>query len=154
MSTRPLHERFWEKVDKSGDCWLWTAAFFNTGYGAFRVGKRQMKAHRVAWQLENGSEPNGLVCHKCDNPKCVRPSHLFVGTPADNARDRDAKGRGARGDMLPQYKLTIAQRESIRLEYRRGSSERGIVALAAKYGVGTSTIHRVINGRRKPTEGP
>lgn len=147
MAIKTLAERFWEKVDKSGECWLWTAALFSTGYGAFRLGDRQMKAHRVAWLLTQGYEPDGVLCHECDNPKCVRPGHLFVGTQADNVKDRDAKGRGATKERSPHCKLGEKQREAIRQEYRRGSREHGVVALSVKFGVGPSTISRIVAGR-------
>jgi len=89
-----LWERFWAKVDRSGDCWVWIGTRWPTGYGQMRGDGRQLMAHRVAWQIVKGPIPEGLfVCHKCDNPPCVRPDHLFLGTAADNTRDRDVKGR-------------------------------------------------------------
>jgi hypothetical protein len=96
---RPLEERFWEKVAKGDGCWLWTASLGSTGYGQICVRDekgqyRQTKAHRVSWILTNGPIPGGLqVLHKCDNPPCVNPDHLFLGTAIDNMRDMAAKGR-------------------------------------------------------------
>jgi hypothetical protein len=92
-----LVERFWSKVKiQSGQkCWLWQGCTSN-GYGQIRPGGYQpcQYAHRVAWELAYGPIPDGLdVLHKCDTPRCVRPSHLFLGTPLDNAIDRDIKGR-------------------------------------------------------------
>ena len=101
MTRKTLEERFWEKVDRSGGteaCWLWTAGAFSHGYGSFRRDARAQYAHRVAYELTNGPIPEDLcVLHRCDTPPCVNPSHLFLGTPADNAADRNAKGRQARG---------------------------------------------------------
>lgn len=100
--TIELETRFWGKVRvrKGGpdDCWVWTDYIDRGGYGIFSIKHRNKKAHRVAWELVNGPIPDGmLVCHKCDNPRCVRPSHMFLGTTQDNMRDRNSKGRQAKG---------------------------------------------------------
>jgi hypothetical protein len=94
--------RFWAHVDQSGDgCWPWTARLDKWGYGhsggtASGRPKASMLAHRLAYILTYGAiAPGMLVCHHCDNPPCVRPDHLFMGTPMDNIRDMDAKGRRA-----------------------------------------------------------
>lgn len=106
-SSRPLADRFWEKVDKQGPimraelgpCWVWTASFATTGYGQLAVkfadGRyRPQRAHRLSWQLTNGLIPDGFnVLHHCDYKPCVRPEHLFLGTDADNVADMWAKGR-------------------------------------------------------------
>lgn len=91
-------ERFWRRVNKTEGCWLWEGP--NTGrYGYIVVNGHGMTAHRRAWILENGPIPDGLLaCHHCDTPLCVRPDHLFLGTPADNARDMMVKGRASSGD--------------------------------------------------------
>lgn len=89
-------ERFLSKVDTSGECWTWRAST-SRGYGQFSVnghGSAPLKAHRVAYELFVGPIPDGLVlCHACDNPSCVRPSHLLAGTQADNLRGASARGR-------------------------------------------------------------
>jgi len=92
-----IQQRFWSKVNKHGPragrlgrCWVWTAGRTNGSYGSFRVGSKMERAHRYAW----GDVPSGLhVLHRCDNPPCVRRSHLFLGTQADNNRDMVAKRR-------------------------------------------------------------
>jgi hypothetical protein len=86
----PLIERFWSKVDKTENCWEWTGALTPNGYGRLA----HEGAHRVAYRLTYGDFDQGLfVCHRCDNPKCVRPDHLFLGTQFDNMRDCSTKGR-------------------------------------------------------------
>lgn len=89
---------FWARLDRSGECWLWTGARSPFGYGRFRYRGQYIAAHRFAWMETNGPIENGLqVCHKCDVPHCCNPSHLFLGTAAENQRDKVAKNRQARG---------------------------------------------------------
>ena len=103
----PIEERFWSKVDRRGpdDCWLWIGGRRGNGYGMLRVGsmadgtRRRMPAHRVSWELAHGAISGGLwVLHACDTPLCCNPSHLFLGTRADNMHDAVIKGRTARGE--------------------------------------------------------
>jgi hypothetical protein len=93
---RPLAERFWEKVDKSGECWLWTGALASNGYGRITpVTGVSAGAHRVSYELHNGPIPKGMmVMHSCDVPSCVNPDHLSLGTAKDNMADMWTKGRG------------------------------------------------------------
>ena len=102
-----MEDRFWAKVDKSGNCWNW-AAGKRRGYGRFVIKNKSKGAHRVSWEMANGKIPDGsLVCHSCDNPSCVNPDHLFLGTHATNNKDRDEKGRAVyvRGDKHGNSKL-------------------------------------------------
>jgi hypothetical protein len=145
-----MRERFWSKVDCSGECWLWTGATSGrNNYGYFGYGKRVRRAHRVAFEMERGPIPNGLiVCHACDTPKCVRPSHLFLGTPADNTRDMVQKGRARggvfRGEAHPTHKLTAA--DVLRIREAIGSG-RGHAAVARDFGVSRGAIRAIATGQ-------
>ena len=87
-------EHFWKHVQKTETCWLWTMSLTSHGYGQTWTGERADKAHRIAYRFAYGEIPQGLhVCHHCDHPACVRPDHLFLGTPKDNAHDMVRKGR-------------------------------------------------------------
>lgn len=143
---RPAIERFWEKVDKSGDCWIWTAYKSPAGYGSFgvRAGESPQLAHRVSYRMTHGDIPEGMqVLHSCDNPPCVRPEHLSLGTGLDNVRDMFSKGRqpkhsGTRtGERNSNSKFTNAQRAVFLAELERG--ER-LYIVARKYGVKYDTL--------------
>lgn len=131
-------ERFWSKVDVGDvtECWKWQAGKIGGGYGKFTIHHRQRQAHRVAWVLTYGPIPEGLcVLHKCDNPGCCNPYHLFLGTHADNMADALHKGRLAR-------KLTEEDVLDIRELYATGEWTYG--ELADEFNVRKSTISYVI----------
>ena len=87
-------ERFWNKVDKSGDCWLWTGAKTGRGYGHILINGNSISAHRYSWEIHYGKIPENMcILHRCDNPICIKPEHLFLGTQTDNIADMDRKGR-------------------------------------------------------------
>lgn len=136
----PLAERFWRMVSKSDGCWEWNSCTGASGYGQVRPGgsTTRVAAHRVAWELERGTIPPGLlVCHRCDNRKCVRPDHLFLGTVQDNDRDRDAKGRTAKGLDFARSKLNPEAVLAIREGRARGRSAK---ELAKEFKVSPSAI--------------
>ena len=142
--TGTVQERFEAKVIRTDGCWEWTAGKFSTGYGAFKLSGRLQKAHRIAYELYVGKIPDGLcVCHRCDNPGCVRPDHLFLGTHADNARDKIDKGRGNQplGERNGQAKLTEAQVVAIRSRYAAGERQ---CDLAKECVVGHASIWRIV----------
>jgi hypothetical protein len=137
MQDRTL-ARFEAKIDKTGDCWIWTGGRFAKGYGQFNMGGRSRIASRVSYELFVGSIPGGLwVLHSCDNPPCVNPAHLFLGTPLDNSRDAQAKGRlvgnvKLKGEAMDNAGLADADALALRANRRAGMRNRD---LAAKYGV-------------------
>lgn len=137
--------RFIDKIDtRSGDCWEWTAGKTPRGYGMFRTGRNHELAHRVSYALFTGAIPKDMcVCHSCDNPSCVNPGHLFLGTVKDNMRDMVAKERQARGSSNGNSKLTEKQVREIRNKYipYKYSTSR----LASEYKVSRSQISSIIN---------
>jgi hypothetical protein len=156
--------RFWSKVNKlPGDdaCWEWTAALFKkSGYGCFSFQERLQGAHRVSWSLTNGPIPDGLwVLHKCDNRKCVRPSHLFLGTQTDNMRDMVSKGRGVPPAGDAHWMRQIKEVQSGAANFNAKLNEASVVeikralvvgvgaaALGRQYGVHSATITMISNG--------
>jgi len=144
-------EGFWVKVKKTNDCWQWTGTKDRDGYGRFRIpGKGLRGSHRIAWSLVNGTIPIGLcVLHKCDNPSCVNPDHLFLGTQQDNIKDMVAKGRQSKmfGLRNPKCKLTDDQVREIRIAYTEGISTQK--ELRIRYGVSVGQISDVVNNKSR-----
>lgn len=142
---KPLAERFIEKLEIHADgCWIWKGAVNANGYASFWDGERAETASRVSYRLFCSAIPDELsVLHRCDNPQCVKPSHLFLGTHVDNMADRSLKGRAAKlaGELNPRAKLTAAQARSIKL------SSESSGALAQRHGITASTIQRIRAGK-------
>lgn len=143
--------RFWHKVrlDRGNGlgCWEWVGAQDEKGYGSFRIGESTYKAHRIAWMLMYG-DPEDCVLHRCDNPPCVRPTHLFAGSVADNNRDRALKGRSAQAPTTVGVECNFAKLndDAIREIRAIGYSESQEI-VGARYGVTGSTICNIRRGR-------
>lgn len=139
-------DRFWAKVDRSAGpdgCWPWTGARGRRGYGQLKWNGKDARAPRVVYALTFGPIPDGmLVCHTCDNPPCVNPAHLFLGTNADNLADARAK------DRLGQ-RLTLQVVAAIRRDHAAGA---GVRALGRTYGIHYSTVSRVVRGLLWPVQ--
>lgn len=143
----PLDQRFWAKVVKSESCWNWRGST-NRGRGTININGRPKFASVISWELAFGKVPYGLVvCHKCDNPLCVRPDHLFLGTQRDNVHDAISKGRlknppAYRAEKSPTAKLNW----KIVREIRRNKTDT-LSALAKRYGVCIATVGNIKNNK-------
>ena len=136
-----IEDRFWEKVQKSDGCWLWIGGRDSRGYGAFKA-ERMTKAHRYSWELHFGKIQNGLfVLHRCDNPPCVCPDHLFLGTHLENMADMRAKDRSHRGERQYMARLTERAVREIRAAAARGENYGEI---AKRFGVCRANVSQVV----------
>jgi len=146
-----MNNRFWGKINKiKSGCWEWTGSKSGKGYGLLRlnVGEKLQYAHRVSWEIHNGKIYNSLfVLHSCDNPPCVNPRHLFLGTQKDNIQDAIRKGRFACGEKQ-KHKITESQVKTIRGLYKKGGITQ--IKIGKIFGLGQGHISRIIsNSRRK-----
>jgi hypothetical protein len=152
-------ERFWSKVDKNsgvyGDngqystqCWIWTAAKQKTGYGRFKINGILQSAHRVSWELKYGLiTKDKWVLHRCDNPSCVRPDHLFLGDRSDNMLDAQQKGRLKHlipTNIAREAKLT---EDDVRTVRRLRQDGKLVKEIAIMFNVKRHTISRICNGK-------
>ena len=153
---RPVGARFWAKVDKDGPipqhrpelgpCWIWTASTARFGYGYIGVEKGDIRlAHRFAWELAEGPlSADQNVLHHCDNPPCVRRSHLFLGTHNDNVRDKVLKLRHTYGERHPNAKVTVAEVLQIRALAAAGRSH---VLVALRFGISDTNVRHIVHRR-------
>jgi hypothetical protein len=146
---KPLAERYAARVreDLESGCWIWRGPTIR-GYGVLTIGsrtngtRRNEYAHRVAWEIYRGPIPAGLfVLHRCDNPACSNPAHLFLGSHDDNMADRSRKGRAMRGSAHVAAKLTERDVLAVR------ASDETATALADRYGVTVGAISKITTGR-------
>jgi DNA-binding XRE family transcriptional regulator len=163
VTPTPIEQRFWSKVDKHGpdECWNWTDFLDRDGYGSIASGgkrpERVYKAHRYSYELHYGVDPGKLfVMHKCDNPACVNPAHLELGTNADNVRDCWNKGRATfrpsmPGASHPLSKVTPEIATQIRIAYRT----RDLIQteLAIEFGVSKGTVYYILKGKHWTVKG-
>lgn len=171
-------KRFWSKVRRSEGCWIWLARRDKDGYGEFQLNGRKERAHRVAWRMWRDEViPEGLfVLHVCDNPSCVKPSHLFLGNAIENVRDRDRKGRGnagrgaRHGTKTHPHRIARGDRSGPRLHPGSYRGERNgqaklqekdvreilrlraegftLAKLGAKFGISPQHVAKITKGRR------
>lgn len=147
--SKPLAERFWPKVQITPGCWTWTAAQNGRGYGYIGkgpAGAGALLAHRISYEMHHGPIPKGmLIRHKCDNPPCVNPDHLELGTVADNSRDMVERGRSTVGLRNARAVLTPRQIDEIRalrgVEFQRITAER--------YGITQAHVSNIQIGKRR-----
>ena len=145
---RDLLIRFWEKVRKTDQCWIWEGAISTGGYGQIKRSGHNVHAHRIAWELTYGKIPKGLyVCHHCDNRRCVHPEHLFLGTAKDNSLDMVMKNRHhvVIGELNPNAKLKNTQVKEIKRGLQSGKTDR---ELATLFGVKPYVIYFIRKGIR------
>ena len=151
-------QRFWSKIDKDGPlpdqsveayfgldkCWTWNGSVHADGYGAFKASLMSLRAHRVSFAISAMDASPEIVCHRCDNPLCVNPDHLFSGCQRDNHLDSVKKGRNACGERIGISKLTPEEVISIRNLFARGMKR---LPIARAFNVNWSTIHNIVSGR-------
>lgn len=141
-------ERFWNKVEiiPFHPCWEWTGAKVRpNGHGILKFGNKKWLAHRLSYSIHKGKIPDGLfICHKCDNPPCVNPYHLYAGTNQDNMNDKKARGRSGslKKERHGRAKLTQVQVDEIRLQYKKGIRQ---YVLAKAYGISGNQINLIVH---------
>ena len=148
--TRPLLDRFLDKILIGNDCWEWQGAKERAGYGHLNNRGQMVKAHKFSYEIFIGKINKGMeICHRCDNPPCVRPSHLFQGSRADNAMDAFLKGRNIPprfvGENHPMAKLSASQADEIRKLYATGGWTHR--ALGERFEISHCQIGKILRGQ-------
>lgn len=145
---KDLADRFWEKVEKTATCWLWTGALLKKagGYGSIRIDGKALRAHRVAYELVVGPIPDGMLLrHSCDTPRCVNPDHLIPGYSLENTKDALDRGRFVVGEGHKRAKLTNHASNTIRAALAAGVPG---AYLARQFGVSPATISMIKTGKK------
>jgi len=131
-------DSFWNIIDRGPSCWEWPFGKDRDGYGKMRVNGENKRVHRIAYELAIGPIPkNMMVCHHCDNPSCVRPDHLFLGTPKDNAHDMALKGRAIQGEQHHSARISREDVIKIRLDTRPART------IGSDYGISKTAVERI-----------
>ena len=147
---KSLLERFWEKVRVTDDCWEWVGCIQGQGYGNFWVAGKYYRAHRLSYQMFNGLivDRDVFVCHRCDNPRCVNPEHLFAGSAQDNTNDMMAKGRNAdfsgRSVGVKNNNCFLTEDQARAIKYSKGLITAQ--SLADRYGISYQAVWRIHQG--------
>lgn len=145
IDREPIAVRFWRFAKKAVGCWLWTGARNRKGYGTLAIDRMSVGAHRVSWEIHVGVIPSGLqVLHRCDNPPCTNPDHLFLGTIQDNIADMMSKGRQVRGERQARAVLTAQIVRDICLRHSGGQS---VSTIANAIGFSYGAIKAVVSGQ-------
>lgn len=145
-----MTKTFWEKVNKTKNCWEWIGAKTDFGYGMIKRKGRKVVMHRFSWELHKGKIPKGLfVLHKCDNPPCVNPDHLFLGTQKDNMQDMFKKGRANHksGEKAPHSKLKDVQINKIRELWKTGKYVQREIAKV--FSIDQSLVSMIVNNKHR-----
>lgn len=149
-SIRQLPDRFWQRVDRRGpdDCWEWKSYINDSGYGVTRGrNNKALRAHRMAYEFTYGPIPDGMfVCHKCDNPACCNPAHLFVGNPRDNVHDMIEKGRASQysGICGERHGMSKVTSENVREMRELSNNGLSYVELSRRYGISDVQVSRIV----------
>jgi hypothetical protein len=143
-----VENRFWSKVLTGEDdvCWEWQACYTGIGYGQFGYKGKNILSHRFSYLLNKGPIENGLhVLHKCDNPKCVNPSHLFLGTAQDNMIDMNNKGRGNQPKGEKQHFAKLTEKQVIEIRQKYATNNYTHRQLGKEYNVSNVVVCNIIN---------
>lgn len=147
---KPLTQRFEEKYipEPNSGCWIWIGGQYQSGYGNISINNKKQKAHRVSYEMHKGKIPEGMfVCHSCDNPLCVNPDHLWVGTAIDNNADRHAKGRSNGGTDGPKQPAIGAKNPNSKLTEKQVMEiyrdPRSYTKISKDYGVRHAAVWRI-----------
>jgi HNH endonuclease len=151
VSAKNTVAEFWERVRKTETCWIWTDRMAAGGYGSFSFHGKQWRTHRFSWTMHFGEIPQGLkVCHRCDNPLCIRPDHLFVGTQRENVEDAFRKGRlkpYRRRVGVNHHMAKLTAEDVVAMRELRNATGVSYQRIARRFKVSTMTAYRAVVGQ-------